>query len=240
MTLTSTVINTPISSESLTKDLTAPRITLDFVKSCSSFLMVLLSNSILFSLLLLSNSIKLHAEEINNNLSLIVSPENSATQGISTINITAGDFNTQANMGVIAVGSENSVSLTHPVLEQNNHNTSSPASANAVATINGEAFSNSSGWVGVNQISGQQNIQANIMAIGIGGEHEIGAVNDALLAQSSAQTSITPANSSETQAVRSTHIDDTALSGITGVVQLNQTAGARNLTSNNFKLQIHQ
>jgi hypothetical protein len=77
-------------------------------------------------------------------------------------------------------------------------------------------------------------MQANIMVISVGGEYEVDAVGDDLLAQSFSGASVSGSPSANQHHERAASIDDSALRGMTGVVQVNQTAGARNATSNTF------
>ena len=174
----------------------------------------------------------------NNNISVIDSPNVSGNKGVVTVNVTAGDLNAQANLGIIGASLEGGKTITQGNIDQKIQKTKNLTPDKAVASITGHAFSNSRGWTAINQISGQANMQANIMVIGIGGEHEVGAVNDELLAQSYTGASVTGSPSTNKRPERTATIDDTALRGMTGVVQVNQTAGARNVTSNTFVLQI--
>ncbi len=173
----------------------------------------------------------------NNNSSVIHGPDISGNQGVTTVNEAAGNLNAQANVGVIAIGSDAGISNTQPIIDQK-QNIKNYTPAKAAASITGHAFSNSSGWTAVNQISGQANMQANIMVIGVGGEYEVGTVGDDLLAQSVSDVGLNGSSSANQGPERTATIDDTALRGITGVVQVNQTAGDRNVTSNTFVFQV--
>ncbi len=101
------------------------------------------------------------------------------------------------------------------------------------------AFSNNRGWTAINQVSGVANSQANMMEIGIGEEYAIGTINDQILAQSFSDSSESGASETNLNSERSTIIDDTAMSGMSGVIQVNQTAGAGNVTSNTFVFQVN-
>ena len=177
----------------------------------------------------------------NNNISVIDSPSVSGNQGVVTVNVSAGDLNAQANVGVIGVAQEGGITITQGNIEQKIQKIYNQTPDKAVASITGHAFSNSRGWTAINQISGQTNMQANIMVVGIGGEYEVGAVavDDQLLAQSYSGSGVTTGSpSTDQRPERTATIDDTALRGMMGVVQVNQTAGARNATSNTFVLKI--
>lgn len=174
----------------------------------------------------------------NNNISVINSSDVSGNRGTATVNVSAGDLNSQANVGVIAVGLDAGKNFTRPIIDQKIQKIKNQTPDKAVASITGNAFSNSSGWTAVNQISGQANMQANIMVISIGGEYEVDAVGDDLLAQSFSGAGVNGSPSANQRHERAASIDDSALRGMTGVVQLNQTAGARNATSNTFVFQV--
>jgi len=173
----------------------------------------------------------------NNNISVIHSPDVSGNQGVTTVNETAGNLNAQANVGVIAIGLDGGKSITQPIIDQK-QKIKNYTPAKAAAKITGHAFSNSSGWTAVNQISGQANMQGNIMVIGVGGEYEVGSIDDDLLAQSVSDVGLNGSSSANQGPERTATIDDTALQGITGVVQVNQTAGDRNVTGNTFVFQV--
>jgi hypothetical protein len=175
----------------------------------------------------------------NNNISVINgSSDVSGNRGTVTVNVSAGDINSQANVGIIAVGVDAGKNITQPIIEQKIKKIRNQTPDKAVASITGNAFSNSSGWTAVNQISGQANMQANIMVISVGGEYEVDAVGDDLLAQSFSGASVSGSPSANQHHERAASIDDSALRGMTGVVQVNQTAGARNATSNTFVFQV--
>ncbi len=208
----------------------------DLKKYCSvnQFVVILLT--------LLATS-SLQAEEsasnslANSNLSEIHGPGLAVNQGVTTVNETAGNLNAQANVGVIAIGLDGGKGITQPIIDQK-QKIKNYTPAKAAASITGHAFSNSSGWTAVNQISGQANMQANIMVIGVGGEYEVGAIGDDLLAQSVSDVGLQGSSSANQGPERTATIDDTALRGITGVVQVNQTAGDRNVTGNIFVFQV--
>jgi hypothetical protein len=176
------------------------------------------------------------------NASVIHNPDLSGNQGVTTVNVSAGNSNLQANIGVIAIGADGEITdkayVSSLVIQKNQQNFK-PTPDKATANITGHAFSNSSGWTAVNQASGQANSQANMLEISIGGEYEIGTVNDQMLAQSFSEAGEREVPVASQNSERSAGIDDTALSGMRGVIQVNQAAGTGNVTSNTFAFQIN-
>ncbi len=173
------------------------------------------------------------------NASVIHNPDVSGSQGVTTVNVSAGNQNQQANIGVIAIGVDGGRADTRSIIIQKNQKNIDHAPDRATANITGHAFSNSYGWTAVNQVSGQSNSQANMLEIGIGGEYEIGAVNDQMLAQSFSDTSKSEPAVANQAIDRSASIDDTALSGMSGVIQVNQVAGTDNITGNTFVYRVN-
>jgi hypothetical protein len=149
--------------------------------------------------------------------------------GAFTVNETAGVDNAQSNQLTITAGSAvGNVSLD---AQRANH----PAVVTAArASIGARAFSNASGAVMVNQSAGAGNIQSNSALLGtaaIGVE----AVSDAVLSAAAA-TNGGRGRPAEAQGVREVRIGTAAFANATGLVQVNQTAGAGNVTANSFVL----
>lgn len=151
--------------------------------------------------------------------------------GAIGVNMAAGDQNQQNNSGAIAMGNH---AYSHNLIIQN-------AIANgftpdrASTRIQGQAFSNASGWMAVNQVAGQGNAQSNGMAIAAGAR----ALTDVNLnqVQSGSQALIAnPDNSGSS--TRIVEIEGSAFSGARGIMQVNQSAGTGNATSNSFELRL--
>ncbi len=83
----------------------------------------------------------------------------------------------------------------------------------------------------INQSSGNANAQANVIAIGIGSQAN--AVAESVLATSAPRQA-----APKTARVREASVSEGAFHGARGVVQINQTAGSNNRTSNQFALQV--
>jgi len=149
--------------------------------------------------------------------------------GSVAVNETAGLDNVQANQMTLATGGAPG---------NVNTNTQSAHGAAVVTTaragIGANAFSNASGAVMLNQSAGAGNIQSNSAQIGtaaIGVE----AVTDAVLSAAAA-TNGGHGHSSEARGIREASIGSAAFANATGLVQVNQAAGAGNVTANSFVL----
>ncbi|MDA0570165.1 hypothetical protein [Burkholderia gladioli] len=149
--------------------------------------------------------------------------------GVLSINETAGLDNAQANQLAIGIGSAAGAGV------------SSLQAAGAAAhtgdtsvRIEGGALSNLSGAAMVNQSAGSANLQRNSMAIGTLGVG-IEAVSDSELSETAPKAGGLgiPAGGRDR---RDVSISGDAFKHISGIVQVNQTAGAGNSTANSFVL----
>jgi hypothetical protein len=152
----------------------------------------------------------------------------SGLRGRAALNITAGVLNLQANAAAIAVGVDASagarVSQT-PAFD-------GPISdaMHSRSTIAGTAFSNASGALAVNQSSGELNRQANVLTIGLS-DGRIGDLSDEQL--SSVVSGLPqPLAGTAPAGTRVVGVTDTAFSSTRGIVQVNQAAGASNVSAN--------
>jgi hypothetical protein len=149
--------------------------------------------------------------------------------GVVAINETSGLDNVQANQGVLMNGPA-PLNLT---------GSAQSASADARTTaaksdIGSNAFSNTSGLIEVNQSAGVANLQRNSAVIGAAPvEGEI--VADGVLSATTAKNGGT-GGSGETHSAREVSIGTDALKNVSGIVQINQTAGSGNVSSNSFVL----
>jgi hypothetical protein len=149
--------------------------------------------------------------------------------GAITVNEAAGLNNAQANQLTItsgdAVGNDNA--------------SAQGASArarvpSARASIQGNAFSNSSGAVMVNQSAGAGNLQRNSVQLGTAAPG-VETVSDGVLSATAANNG-SQGQTVGVQTVREATISADAFRNVTGIVQINQTAGAGNATANSFVL----
>ena len=149
--------------------------------------------------------------------------------GVVAINETSGLDNVQANQGVLMNGPA-PLNLSASVQS---------ASANARTTaaksdIGSNAFSNTSGLIEVNLSAGVANLQRNSAVIGSAPvEGEI--VADGVLSATTAKSGGT-GRSGENRDPREVSIGTDALKNVSGIVQINQTAGSGNVSSNSFVL----
>jgi hypothetical protein len=174
-------------------------------------------------------------------LSTVDTPSNIATlrdktfagaTGVLEVNETAGSGNAQANVTVLTRGSgKTTTSITQ--------HASGAGVAKSTATISDAAFSGASGMLQINQSAGFGNAQVNAADLRIGVTSA--EMNDAELAKAAlpVQVHLTSDSSQKTgsNAVSSAR---TALSNTRGLVQVNQSAGSNNSTSNTFLLQLQQ
>jgi hypothetical protein len=100
------------------------------------------------------------------------------------------------------------------------------------ASITGNAFAQSSGVMQVTQASGAANMLANAAFVGVDG------TTDNLNPVSLSQVSYVPVSPNATAASfqGQAAVAPTAFAGVTGVVQVDQTAGNNNVAANQFSL----
>jgi len=104
----------------------------------------------------------------------------------------------------------------------------------ARASIEGSAFSNSSGAVMVNQSAGAGNLQRNSVLLGTAAPG-VETVSDGVLSATAANNG-GQSRAVAVQGVREAGISGDAFRNVNGIVQINQTAGAGNATANSFVL----
>ncbi|ACD17352.1 hypothetical protein [Paraburkholderia phytofirmans] len=157
---------------------------------------------------------------------------NGAAAGVTgafAVNETAGLNNAQANQITVSNGG---------VAGNDNASVQSAAVAakvtNARASIEANAFSNSSGAVLVNQSAGAGNLQRNSTQLGTAALG-VETVADGELSATAAKNGGL-GQSAGIHSVREATISDDAFRNISGIVQINQTAGAGNATANSFVL----
>jgi hypothetical protein len=152
-------------------------------------------------------------------------------QGVLGVNMASGDSNLQSNATAFSAASGPAAAQTHILQTIDTGQFSVPDTA--VTRIDGNAFGNAAGSIGVNQAAGAANAQANNVAIAIGAGAEVTA--DAELAQSVSGVVLPLAANGQ---YRETTVADTAFSGARGIVQINQAAGMANATGNSFALRV--
>ncbi len=163
---------------------------------------------------------------------LVVSGEGSGNDGRIAINIASGSQNQQAAAATIAIGD---IALLMTSAQQTIQVADPTDRATSIA-VGPEAFSNNTGMVSLNLTAGNQNQSANLAALTIGNR---GVVSDLMLAQSSAPTNPSGSPAQDTGPRNdSVVVDDTALGGNSGLVQVNLIGGERNSSANTFVLNI--
>lgn len=162
----------------------------------------------------------------------------SGVTGAVNVNIASGDGNLQNNSGAISIGSNalaNNIVVQQVATKTNNSLEPDRASVG----IRDDALSQSTGWISVNQAAGTQNVQSNTMsvALGVRGSSLTSENLSQVLSGGSGQEQ-DPDDSRSSQ--RDVEVESSAFSGTTGVVQVNQSAGRGNTTSNSFSFRMGQ
>ena len=155
------------------------------------------------------------------------------TTGVSGVNMAAGDFNQQANLHAFAAGGNVSVQ-SRQVRENNRGNQPYAAST----SIGGSAYGGGSGIASINQASGSQNAQLNVVAAALASQGIREATAGALSTAVSASAGGQDPNSVASDGTRSATVESSAMQGYQGVLQLNQAAGSGNVTSNQVLLDL--
>jgi hypothetical protein len=149
--------------------------------------------------------------------------------GAFTVNETAGLNNAQLNQVTVTNGA---------VVGNDNASVQSASVAarvtNARASIEANAFSNTSGAVLVNQSAGAGNLQRNSTQLGTAALG-VETVSDGELSATAPKNGGL-GQSIGVHSVREANISNDAFKNVNGIVQINQTAGAGNATANSFVL----
>ena len=163
---------------------------------------------------------------------IVADDEVSGNSGRVAVNLAAGDQNQQVSAATIAMGD---VAISGQDVDQL-MDTTELADRSTHIEVGPDAFSNNSGLVSLNLTAGQQNQSANLALLNVGTN---GVVSDQMLAQASAPTNPAgPSAQSLDPANDVIAIDDTAISGNSGLVQMNLVGGERNSSANTFALNV--
>lgn len=152
--------------------------------------------------------------------------------GNLSVNQAAGDQQQQANARAFAVGPEASA-ITQ--IRQRLNTPADPA-MNARSTIQGDAFSNGSGALGVNQSAGANTQQANALSISIGAQPQ--SIDDSVLMQQNVALLNNSGPIDTSTGHRQVTTSDQAFTGSRGVIQLNQSAGVGNRMANTLSIRV--
>ena len=164
----------------------------------------------------------------------IVGDSLSQMRGVVGINQAAGDANAQSNSRAIAISRDGGIAIADTIDRQQASLNQVAMPDVAVTRIGDNALSGTHGLIGINQTSGVQNIQLNAAAIAMSINGEL---SDATLARTlSDAPAVVPDSTDSVNTQRQVQIDSTAFVGAAGLVQLNQTAGSGNISSNRFEM----
>lgn len=148
--------------------------------------------------------------------------------GMVSVNEAAGLNNVQANQAAIAVS---------PGSADTNGAQAATAAARvprASSTIANGAFAGVTGALMVNQAAGAANLQRNSVVLGAAAKGVETATDSELSAAVSVQGRLD--GSTALHGVRAVSIGNGAFANVSGIAQINQTAGAGNATANSFVL----
>ena len=149
-------------------------------------------------------------------------------RGAMGVNMVAGNNNQQGNLAAIALSGPAIVQFS-----QQNQSTTNLNGNQSVAIL-GSALSQSQGLVGINQGAGEANQQLNAFALSLD-DSGIGVVTDTNLSTSVAKT---PSGKVPPNTTTSIYLDDNALTGSKGVIQVNQVTGQGNQAVNMVSLPL--
>lgn len=149
--------------------------------------------------------------------------------GVIAVNESAGLNNAQSNQFTIATGTD---AGNGNFVAQSAGANARPG--NAIAQIGSGAFANMSGAAMVNQSAGMANLQSNSAQIGTAAVG-VETVSDGELSAAAA-TNGGRGQMVQSSGIREASIGNSAFRNATGLVQVNQTAGAGNATANSFVL----
>ncbi len=153
-------------------------------------------------------------------------------KGNLSINQAAGDQQQQANARAIAIG--HGAQATTRILQR--IDTPASRAVDASASISGNAFSNGSGVLGINQSAGAGTQQANAVRISISAVPQ--SIDDSVLLQQNVALSNSSDPTGQSLGSRQVSTSDQAFSGSRGVVQLNQSAGVGNRMANTLSVRV--
>jgi len=181
--------------------------------------------------LLVSGNV-LAAGGISADNSAVINGSGVGYEGNLSINQAAGDVQQQANTRAIAIGTDASATTR---INQKLRTQVDPA-MNARSSIQGNAFSNGNGALGVNQSAGAANQQANAMRLTISAQPL--SMDDSALSQQNVALVKGSDSAGPTLGNRQVNTDDQAFTGSRGLIQLNQSAGVGNRMGNTLSVRV--
>ncbi|MEB0040624.1 MULTISPECIES: adhesin [unclassified Pseudomonas] len=153
-------------------------------------------------------------------------------QGNVSVNQAAGDQQQQVNGRAIAIGTQ--AQSTGQYRQQ--ISTRADPARDARSVIEGNAFSNGDGILGVNQSSGANNQQINAVRLSISVQPQ--SIDDSALSQQNVALLQGSGSSEHSPGNRQVATSDQAFTGSRGVVQLNQSAGVGNQSINALSVRV--
>jgi hypothetical protein len=155
--------------------------------------------------------------------------------GTSAVNLSAGDFNQQANLRAIANSGQARIQS-----QQRQQDNRADRPYVALASIGGVAYSGGQGLASINQASGSGNAQLNAVAAGLATQGIRETTDGALSAAVSASAGGQQADDRDMPGggLRAVAVEASAMQGYRGVLQLNQAAGSGNATGNALVLSL--
>lgn len=150
-------------------------------------------------------------------------------RGAMGVNMVSGDNNQQGNLAAIAISGPAVIQFS-----QQNQSTTNLTGHQSVAIL-GSALSHNQGLVGINQGAGEANQQLNAFALSLNDDSGIGVVTDINLSTSVATS---PSGKGSAPSTTSIYLDDNALTGTKGVIQVNQVTGQGNQAVNMVSLPL--
>ncbi|UGB37727.1 hypothetical protein [Frateuria soli] len=158
-------------------------------------------------------------------------------EGSITVNLAAGDLNSQANLRAFATGPDAQAWID---ARQRTAGNQANAPLDAQATIAGQVLAGAHGLVSINQVSGSANTQLNAVAAALASQGIRETTDGSLSAAVSASAEMQPGTEPDApgEGTRSVSVAAGAMQGFRGVLQLNQTAGSGNATGNILSLSV--
>lgn len=159
----------------------------------------------------------------------------SGVKGVSTTNMAAGDGNLQSSSGTLAIG--DSALSSDTLIQSAKIKRDSTIHREADISISDHAFRQAEGWLSINQAAGHGNVQSNSFGVALG--ISVSSLSNATLQQVTAdQQGSSGTGGDAGSAVRNIEVDQTSFEGARGVIQVNQSAGMGNATSNSFRMNM--
>lgn len=151
--------------------------------------------------------------------------------GRLAVNAAAGSSNQQINAAVASIGD---ISWGIAGVHQRMAGPDGGDRSTRIV-VEGNAFAQSSGLVGINAAAGTQNQLANVAVLSIG---RIGAISDELLEQSRASTEPNGSTGGTGDRNDAVAVGNDAFRDSSGLVQVNLIGGERNSSANTFVLNV--